>query len=360
MSFNVNIKTVTQQQFEITVNESDEIKAVCESIIKQRGLGEVTLKLIHKGKQLHDDKLVSFYEIKANDTLIMVAKKLQTAQPLKSDKLAEKAAAPSSSSSDSMAVDSSAANSKEKSTSSSTTATTTATTSTTTPATANTSSTPGSSLGGQDTGTIENLKGMGFTEDQIGPALRAAFGDAGRAVEYLLTGIPSHLKAMSMGQPAAQTATSTIQASATEDHDMEDSAAAGSSTDGARELAAIASQPQFMRLKMVIQQNPAMLEPLLMELGRANPDILLLINENQEAFLELINSPLEGAGAGAIPGSLPPGSEPVRIQVTQEEKAAIDRLTALGFSQQAAMEAYFVCDKNEEQAADYLFNSFDG
>eukprot|EP01084_Bolivina_argentea_P299668 516556_1 len=62
-----------------------------------------------------------------------------------------------------------------------------------------------------------------------------------------------------------------------------------------------------------------------------------------------------GGGGGAMPNR--PGV-PV-IQVTQEEKSAIDRLTAMGFSQNQAVEAYMVCGKNEQMAADYLFDNPD-
>jgi UV excision repair protein RAD23 len=34
---------------------------------------------------------------------------------------------------------------------------------------------------------------------------------------------------------------------------------------------------------------------------------------------------------------------------------AITRLTALGFSQNRAAQAFFSCDKNEEMAANFLF-----
>merc|ERR1719242_1464749 len=47
------------------------------------------------------------------------------------------------------------------------------------------------------------------------------------------------------------------------------------------------------------------------------------------------------------------------IQVTSQEKEAIDRLKALGFPEHAAVEAYMVCDKNEEIAANYLFSNAD-
>jgi UV excision repair protein RAD23 len=61
-----------------------------------------------------------------------------------------------------------------------------------------------------------------------------------------------------------------------------------------------------------------------------------------------------GAGmGGGMGGQNPPGT----IRVTQEELDAINRLTALGFPKHRAAEAYFACDKNEELAANFLFES---
>lgn len=65
-----------------------------------------------------------------------------------------------------------------------------------------------------------------------------------------------------------------------------------------------------------------------------------------------------GAGAGGHGGHGHGGANPPgTIRVSQEEMDAINRLTSLGFPKHRAAEAYFACDKNEELAANFLFES---
>ena len=57
---------------------------------------------------------------------------------------------------------------------------------------------------------------------------------------------------------------------------------------------------------------------------------------------------------GGGDGGPPPGA--VQIQLTEEERAAVERLEQLGFPRGAVVQAYIACEKNEEMAANMLFD----
>jgi len=126
---------------------------------------------------------------------------------------------------------------------------------------------------------------------------------------------------------------------------------------GGNPLAALAANPNFEQLRQRIVSDPAFYQQFMNQLAQQQPQVHALIQQNPAAFMNLI---LGGGGAGAAGalgqgaggrGGLPPGA----IRVTPEEMASIERLMALGFPKHKAAEAYFACDKNEEYAANYLF-----
>lgn len=61
-------------------------------------------------------------------------------------------------------------------------------------------------------------------------------------------------------------------------------------------------------------------------------------------------------GMGGMGGGPGGGGENV-VRLTQEESEAVARLTELGFDRQMAAQAYLACDKNEEMAANFLFEN---
>jgi UV excision repair protein RAD23 len=94
-----------------------------------------------------------------------------------------------------------------------------------------------------------------------------------------------------------------------------------------------------------------MLEPILQQVGAGNPQLAQLIASRPEEFLELLAEDHDEDAA------LPPGAQ--AIQVTEEEREAIERLCRLGFERDLVIQAYFACDKNEELAANFLFDQPD-
>lgn len=179
---------------------------------------------------------------------------------------------------------------------------------------------------------VNNLKDMGFPEDQVVKAMRAAFNNPDRAVEYLMSGIP---EVSEQAQPENV-------APATESEPQPSEQTGESPFEPLRQI------PQFDEIRQMILSQPQMLEPMLAQLAQTNPEMLQIIAQNPEGFLRWL------AMAGGE-GGAPPGTTVIRL--TDEENQAIERLTGLGFDRNVAIEAYLACDKNEMLAANYLFDN---
>jgi len=224
-------------------------------------------------------------------------------------------------------------------------------------------------------GTVQQIIDMGggiWDKETVIRALRAAYNNPERAVEYLYSGIPEQAEAAPVpapvtGQPANPAAPQATQAAVPAaippagpnanpldlfPQGLPTAAAAGGA--GVGNLDFLRNSQQFQALRAMVQANPQILQPMLQELGKQNPNLMRLIQDHQADFLRLINEPVEGGEEGIL-GQLA-AAMPQSVTVTAEEREALDRLEAMGFDPQIVLEVFFACNKNEELAANYLLD----
>jgi len=210
------------------------------------------------------------------------------------------------------------------------------------------------------------MESMGFERADIDRAMRAAFFNPDRAVEYLLSGIPDSAQqeerpatAAPQGQQPTPQAPAPAQGGETgaqpaapqsgeEPVNLFEAAAragqqggggtrgagagagagagglaalaggAGAGGDAGSQLDFLRNNPQFQQLRQVVQQQPQMLEPILQQVAAGNPQLAQMITQNPEQFMQLL------AEDGDEDVQLPPGAQ--QISVTEEEREAIERV----------------------------------
>lgn len=345
------------ETFDVEVEPSvlvKELKAAVEAAKPELGPA-ATMKLIFSGKILEDDKQFETYSFKESDFLVVMATKPKP--------VAAAGAAPASA-----AAATPAANPPQPAPA---------------PAAAPPNEAPaavvaGSAGGGQNNEAVDALCAMGFERAAVENCLRAAFGNPDRAVEYLTMGIPDGIMAdqapaappPAMGAPTAPPGAALGGAAqpfpavpagggggmAGTPFPTMGGAGGGTAGDANMNTGALQNDPQWQELQnnpqfqevlAMIQQNPQMLQQMLPLLAQQNPELMQLINQNREEFAEL----LMAGGAGGMDG----GREGAGFQLSPQEMEAVERLQQLGFPRAAVVQAYLACDKNEEIAANYLF-----
>lgn len=408
----VTVKTLKGEKFPIEVEASStvgQVKGIIESAKSQ--LPAATMRIIFSGKVLKDSDVMQTCGVKENDFLVVMVtkpKKNVVASPAPAAAKAPVSVTDTLVPSSSLTIPAVA----------SATATTTAKTSELTVSSTDASDTPARlSTSDFPPEVISNLTALGFPETEVRHCLRAAQGNPDVAVEFLTNGIPVGVNL---------------------DGGSIDTSATGG---GDGPLQNLRNHPQFNDLRRLVQSNPAMLQQVLTQIGQQQPELLREINENQAAFLQMMNEPLESNGetsstanndggssststpsmppgmagmpgadpeqmaqmmqnmdpgqlqmmatmmgltpeqvqaVGRMLGQLPreqlqeymaqamgggvsgsnsgaPGGQQV-LRLNEEEMAAVDRLTEMGFDRADAAQAFLACDKNEALAANLLMD----
>ncbi|XP_053227979.1 UV excision repair protein RAD23 homolog B isoform X2 [Podarcis raffonei] len=412
----ITLKTLQQQTFKIDIDPEETVKALKEKIESEKGKDAFPVagqKLIYAGKILNDDTALKEYKIdEKNFVVVMVTKPKAAAASAPSPTTTQQsndttttvssstiaaaapkptpvpASAPAPVSAPAPAAPTPAAVAcepvpvnapVEEKPADKPVETPAATSPTSTDSTtgdtlrSNLFEDATSALGQSYENMVTEIMSMGYEREQVIAALRASFNNPDRAVEYLLMGIPGDRESQGMADPPQAASTVASPSSATAAAAAAAAAAATTTTTtttsstGGHPLEFLRNQPQFQQMRQIIQQNPSLLPALLQQIGRENPQLLQSshapqqISQHQEHFIQMLNEPVQesgqgGGGSGGGGGSVAEaGSRHMNyIQVTPQEKEAIERLKALGFPEGLVIQAYFACEKNENLAANFL------
>ncbi|EDO33653.1 predicted protein [Nematostella vectensis] len=356
----ITFKTLQQQTFKVEIGEDETVLKLKQKIEADKGKDAYphgNIKLIYAGKILNDDNPLKEYNIDEKSFVVIMVAKPKPAPaavapaPVTTTIPQAATASPSTQASSTAQEDSKPEAKPDEAKSTSTETAASATTTASTPA----ASTPRSYIeeaesalatGTEYEGLVTEIMNMGFERDQVVRALQASFNNPDRAVEYLTTGIPD-LPSERVGDQGGQ------------DEGEEETAAEGVSS-----LEFLRTQPQFITMRRMVQQNPGVLPQLLQSMGQSNPSLLQLISSHQDEFIRMLNEPDDGpqpaaggeGGQQSVPGEGAPPPGVSYIQITPVEKEAIERLKQLGFPEPLVIQAYFACEKNENLAANFLLN----
>ncbi|XP_017478577.1 PREDICTED: uncharacterized protein LOC108368216 isoform X2 [Rhagoletis zephyria] len=184
--------------------------------------------------------------------------------------------------------------------------------------------------------TVESMIEMGYCREMVLRALAASFNNPERAVEYLISGIPDAPEEFNAASAAVAAIGESVSmrsiAASNEDNNTSQGEAAyrpsGGESVGPNPVASgdnstthqgegrcadlspagsqqgpgateedpfdfLRNQPQFVQMRSLVCENPDLLHAVLQQIGHTNPALLQLISENQDAFLSMLNRPME-------------------------------------------------------------------
>lgn len=343
----LTFKDLKQQRFTVDAEPSETISSVKAKIAQEKGWEPSTQKLIYSGKILQDDNTIESYKIEEKGFIVCM-----TSKPKPAPKPAAAAAPPATPAQTSSTPAAPPAPASQPGSAQAQPPATPSPAPAAAPANYND---PNSlAMGEQRSAAIANMESMGFARADIDRAMRAAFFNPDRAVEYLLTGIPESAQqeeqaaqqqqqaAAAQGNvqsPQQQTPSATAETATTGEAEnlFEAAARAGQQggggagagagaaaglaggAAGANALDFLRNNPQFQQLRQVVQQQPQMLEPILQQVAAGNPQLAQMITQNPDQFMQLLTEDADEDVA------LPPGAQ--QISVTEEEREAIERVS---------------------------------
>jgi UV excision repair protein RAD23 len=303
------IKSLKQVPYDLEV-ESDQttVLDLKKEMEQSHGFDHTSMKLVFNGSILDDTKTLASYNIKESNIIVMMSSKAKPINVQNEETKVEEKQQPNN------------IKAEDK---------------------------PKEKVVKDYSAQVKELIDMGFPKVESEAAIKASRGDISIACEFLYNGIPDNLP-------------------------VEGDEALGESED---EPAALMKTISSV-VKVICLNNPSQLQNILLSLQQTSPELFEVIRQNENEFKTLISQPLTeedmtifqqftqegqiGFGGSSQGGQTGIGSGAGRndvIKLSKEDYEAVNRLKEMGFSEMDAVQAFYACDKNEDMAANLLFDN---
>lgn len=323
MSMKLTIKTLKQISYQVEVGLDATVKGLKEEIESKHGLDSKSIKLLFNGTVLEDAKSLNEIGVKDGHVLMMMNVKAKPQnQQIKEEKKEE----------ESLPNSNQTVKKKENE----------------------------STIINKDYNSeIKQLTEMGFSQENSRNAIVAAKGNVSLAIEYLYNGIPSV-------NPQFSEFYDEDEEGEYEPIELDQELLNNLDLTNPETLKTIASV-----LKVIIQEDPSQLTDLLEGIEETNPELIDFIKQNENEFKSLIQQPVNEQDIRVFEslGGVKPEDDNSAlsdeeltdmnnaVQLSENDKESIQRLKNLGFSEEEALQAYIVCEKNETLAANFLLEN---
>ena len=218
---------------------------------------------------------------------------------------------------------------------------------------------------------------MGFSIEQAQLSLEASKGDINLAIEFIEKGLSDNNKELigEKEEEHEEEHEEELEEEHEEEHDEDDQ----QEETPIKVLENIASIVKFLS-----KNDPNEIQNVLISLNQHHPEMIDLITENEAEFNKLVSKPVNDEDIRAYKrfqgedlnneteNSKEENKEDIKnvedddnennekktnIKLSEEDYDAVQRLKSFGFSEEDSVEAYFAFDKNDNLAANFLYES---